>query len=472
MDYDGPKENTENESKNEDDDKEDPPEAAPLFFNHGSQVEYARHIRGTLVGDPDDVVYDQGDLRRYEEARGLWAPVDMQDVRKAVTILDEARVHKGTYKDGTPKIIRLAVNHMLMRDVSRVLCDLQAQPGRFANATPGLLFSNGFVSVDKGVLSVRPPKRDDNATHAVDFAFDRDAETPLFDAFLDDVMTGTDRAEKVRFVWEFIGVALLRAATRMQKAVFIVGGGANGKSTLIDIVQVLFPPGSVTSIAPQDFGSEYRLAFLRSALLNAVNESPDSEIAASATFKSTITGDLMMARQIREAPFAFRPIAAHVFLGNELPAFRDLSEGFARRWIVINMDREFSVEEQDRAIGPRIAKSESEAIVCRAIVAGADALRRGHFIEPTSSVAARRRWRVENDQVAVFVEERVQPVEEAKDGGSPMAIYRAYKAWATASGHFPVSSVKFGKRMKALGFPQRRSNGRRVYMCRLEELEE
>ena len=472
VNYEGGNKPDEKPAKGETENEKEEEVEPDLFFNHGSQVEYARWLRGGYVSDELDLVYDQGDLRSYDETQGLWVPLEMQEVRKAVAKLDRARVCTGFYKDGTPKISPLLVNHALMREVSRVLCDLQAEPGRFASVTPGLLFDNGFVSVDEtGELSVRAACREDNATHAVDFEFDDKATTPLFDNFLHEVMEGTDREEKIRFAWEFIGCALLRAATRMQKAVFIVGGGANGKSTLIDILISLFPTGSVTSIAPQDFASEYRLAFLRSALLNAVNEAPDSEIAASATFKSTITGDLMMARQIREAPFAFRPIAAHAFLGNELPAFRDLSEGFARRWIVLTMDREFSVQEQDRTIGKRIREQENEAIVCRAIIAGATAIKRGHFIEPTTSVTARRRWRVENDQVAVFVEERIRPVEEAKHGALPMGIYRAYKAWAAASGHHPVSSVKFGKRMKALGFPQRRSNGKRIYMCRLEQPE-
>jgi putative DNA primase/helicase len=221
----------------------------------------------------------------------------------------------------------------------------------------------------------------------------------------------------------------------------------------VTIVSRAFPPGSVEAIAPQDWGQEYRRAMLAGKLLNVVAELPEADILESEAFKAIVTGDPIVGRHIREAPFTFRPIAGHLFAANRLPGTNDQSEGFWRRLIVIRYNRNFhNSPDRDPQIGEKIIRAELPLVVAWMLEGAARIMRdQGHTV-PESHVVELDAWRGAADQVRVFLAECT--VEDASGyGTSASAVYSAYQRWAQRNGHKPVSSTKFGMRMKGLGKP-------------------
>jgi putative DNA primase/helicase len=232
------------------------------------------------------------------------------------------------------------------------------------------------------------------------------------------------------------------------------GKGANGKGVTTTIMVAAMPPGSTTAIPPQELGNEYRRAMLAGKRLNVVNELPEADIIDSEAFKAIVAGDPIVGRHIRQPPFTFAPVAGHFFAANRLPGTNDLTHGFWRRLIVLTYNRAFTADpERNPHIAKEIVEAELPAIVAWFLDGAVRLTRERAYTLPASHAKALEDWRRNADQVALFVEECTRPLgaNEPSSGEAASDVYAAYRQWATASGHRPVASNKFGARMTEIG---------------------
>ena len=263
-----------------------------------------------------------------------------------------------------------------------------------------------------------------------------------------------DAADKVEALREFIGASLLGIASTYQRAFVFVGDGANGKSTILKIISALFSGELVTAISPQDMGQEYRRAMLSRSRLNIVSELPEADIMDSAAIKAIVSGDRITARAIRCDPFTFEPRCGNVFAANSLPSVRDSSDGFWRKWIVLEFRRTFAVSEQDTELADRIIATELDQIASWAIDSTEPLTARKHYTEPASSRAALAEWRSSADTVYRYLSERTKPGESWTPA---QTLYRDYCQWCQRNGHKNPSSAKFGRRLKSLRVEKKRT---------------
>ena len=309
-----------------------------------------------------------------------------------------------------------------------------AVPGFFAAAPVGVAFKGGFVHVSEQGLTLGPHTPENRCRFA--YGFDL-AETPsdAWTAFLSALFRDdADGAEKVACLGEFFGASVLGLATRYQKAIVAKGGGDQGKSTLAKIVLAAMPSGATCAIAPQDMGQEYRRAMLAGKRLNVVNELPEATIIASEAFKAIVTGDPIVGRQIREAPFTFSPEAGHYFAANRLPGTNDQTEGFWRRLIVIEFNRSFKDDpERDPLVAEKIIREHLPGVVRWMLEGAARLLQQGRYTLPSSHDAALAEWRLASDQIALFLHECGELDATAAIGATP--LYERYRNWALSSGH-------------------------------------
>jgi P4 family phage/plasmid primase-like protien len=435
-------------------------EEQPTFYD-SSEVTIAEWCSAEITDYDDELIYDQGVLRLYNRKIGIWEEVYSPDVLRLVYSLDGCVVHKGSGADGNPILDRLTVGNRQSRDIVATLNTLKGMEGVFKDIPGGLAFNNGFVQLDKYGWKLKPKSKHNLALSYIDTEFTEDVETPKFDAFLDYIMVGADKDEKVRLIWEAMGISLACLGTDMQKAFLLVGHGANGKSKLLDIWTATMPKGRVTSVSPQDFSHDYKLAMLKNSLLNAVNEAPDSEIANSANVKAVISGDKLTARPIREAPFEFACRALQVFACNELPGYRDLTGGFERRWLILKFDRFIPQADRNPNVAKEIIAAELNAIICKALICAAEAVKRGSYIEPPSSVAARKLWTQDNNHVLDFIENNCEDTRTADrtgplSGTTSRNLHARYMTWcvsAHVSDKHSLSKRKLDRTFAALGYP-------------------
>ena len=150
-----------------------------------------------------------------------------------------------------------------------------------------------------------------------------------------------------------------------------------------------------------------------------------------------------------------------------MPHTRDFSEALFRRATILTFNRVFSEHERDPMLKDKLL-IELPGILTLALNAYASALRVG-FTSPKSCTDAKSEWRLEADQVAMFVDEVCETSPDAEMGVGE--LYRAYQNWASDSGISKIVSKRsMRERLSRLGFgSDRNKHGRLVTGLRLAE---
>ena len=438
-------------------------------FMLGSEVEFADAVCEELESK-EKMVFDREKLWRYAPEKGVWQEMKPVMVYNTMARFDGEPVVIGREADGTPRTRPLKVSNRLTEDVCKLVWKRRTHTGFFDNSAHGVAFENGFMRVADGKVGIEPFSPDHRGLHGLPFVYEKGKVPKMFVGMLQGCFRDDpDCIEKVELVRQFIGVCLLGMATRYQKGMMLVGDGANGKSTFQAVVSALFKgEGMVTAVPPQEMEQEYRRAMLSKSLLNVVNELPEADILSSEAVKAMISGDLVVGRYIRQAPFEFKPRAGHLFSANNLPGVRDMSRGFWRRWLVVEFNREFQEREQDRFLAARIIRDELSMIASWAMDGAESVIQSGKYVEVRSSEDAVNQWRMQADQVAMFMEQKTDLASE-KDWTPAEKFYVSYCQWAKVNNHYALSATKFGKRLHVLGVNKKRNKNGISYNVKMKQ---
>lgn len=443
-------------------------QARRFVFRRGSHVELGQALLQELEiavdGKLRTPVYDEGGLYTYDEKTGVWKQINEVAAGKIVQRFDGRRPTSG-------QVIKL--KDADVRGAIACARREAAVEDFFVSAPAGLMFKDGLARLVNGKVERAPVSPDHRARFSYDFDYTEERPKRFLAALEGMFKPDADRDEKVKVVCEFAGVALLGQATRLQRWMLLKGAGDDGKSTLIEMLTAAMPEGSTCSIKPKDLENEYHRADLPGKLLNTVTEIEQRDMLPGETLKAVTTGDPMRGRHIRSSPIDFRPRAGHLFAANGYPRFSDSSHGFWRRPIVVTFNRRFT-NDPERKVGlaQEIVQAERAQIVCWLVRAGAEALRRGAYIEPASHAEALVEWRGETDAVYEFAAECLvlatkRPISTLNGWSRPIDLYRAFRDWAYKTGHKEMSSTAFGRRMTELGHAEVKSNGVRWRPARL-----
>lgn len=433
-------------------------------FERGDHVEVAERLVFELE-EAAPTVYTDVNFYAYQRERGIFSKIEPSTLRVRVQRYSGAPI----LDDKKSRPLCLRMNDV--RGAVSLAADRLHDAAFFDEAPAGIAFTSGFVRVEASGITETNHAPENRARFAYPFAFERGACPARFLEFLRQVFRDdVDRDQKIELVREFFGVSLLGQATRFQKVLVLHGAGANGKSVASQVIEHCAPPGSVCSIPPQDLAQEYRRAMLAGKLLNLVSELPEADILDSESWKATVAGDSTTGREIRGAPFTFKPKAGHLYSANRLPGTSDQTHGFWRRLLVVSFDRVFAPHEQDPGLAEGL-KAERAQIVAWALEGAQRVLARGGYSLPSSTASALDAWRLASDQVLAFVDEKLERLEVKETvsaGLKALSLYEEFKAWSMSNGHRPMASNKFSERLKILGIVGHRTKSGVLYPVRLK----
>lgn len=417
----------------------------------GDSVECAMWVLRHLESEGVQVVFDLGVVWRYRGAVGRFVELQTHALHRLIHTMSGMNVKGTVLKDGTQRFTKLKVSNSFACDVVMVLQQQRRQKGYF-DACIGVAFSDCFVEVTPQGIVQHPHSAD----HRCNFGYDEPytAQDPAaFLGFLHSVLASLPADElaiEVDNIAEWIGAMITRQTTVFQQALFIHGGGSNGKSQFVEVVEGLVPAERITHFPPQALGGDYNRAKLAKSMLNATTEVPSTEVSetASAVIKALISGDPMSARFPYESPFDFIPRGAVLLAANTLPAVRDHSHGMWRRIRCLNFDQEFSGANRVRNIGKLILEAEQVPIACWALRHLADLLARGEFRETRSSMESKENWRRASDDLEQWIHDELD-VTSPPNGTAAAVLYTNFRLWAEASGVTVVLSKRqFFDRLK------------------------
>lgn len=323
------------------------------------------------------------------------------------------------------------------------------------DADPWLLnVSNGTVDLRTGLL-----RSHDSRDHITKLAGTRhraDAACARWLAFLERILPDPDVRE---FVRRWAGYCLTGTVTE-HKIVFAFGAGANGKSTLLNVLAHVL--GEYARQAPPDLLMRRRddphptgLADLHGARLVLATETQQGRHLDEALVKRLTGGDAIKARQMHKDFFEFTPTHKLVVATNHRPGIEGTDHGIWRRIRLVPFSVVIPDQEQDRQLEDKL-NAEADGVLQWALN-GCTAWQQGGLTEPAEVIAATADYRADMDILGEFISDCCVVVEGISAKATD--LYRKYESWCEAAGERPQSQRKFGTALRERGLEKQRSNG-------------
>jgi putative DNA primase/helicase len=318
---------------------------------------------------------------------------------------------------------------------------------------------NGTLDLRTGTL--RDHDRRDHITKITDADFQPDATCPRWDAFLEQVLPDP---EVRAFLRRAAGYSLT-GQTSEQVLFFMVGGGANGKTTFLRALQDTLG-GDFAIQAPSDLllATTNRSHPTEIAGLRGVRVAVCTEVGFDRAFdevrvKQLTGGDILVARRMREDFTEFEPTHKLWIAANHRPSVRGTDEAIWRRILVVPFDEFIPEPDRDRGL-PEALRVERAGILAW-MVRGCMEWQENGLQPPALVREAGHTYRTDMDAVARFIDERVGLERGARTAASDM--FAAYQQWSEDVGEAPVSQKRFGTSLTERGF-KKQKGGTVVYL--------
>jgi len=332
------------------------------------------------------------------------------------------------------------------RAIARHAMNIAQAPDYFEDAPHGLACPSGFWTIDETGCASRVDLAPLHRQRFIVPADPQERSPARFLALLANAFAGDADAqvaqEQIDLAAEAVGAALFGMGRSIPIVVLLLGSGATGKSTFLNVIGSLFDKRAQCSIGPQYWGQEYFLAGLAGKRLNVVGEL-DEKALPSGAFK-TVTGlDLLSARHPTHRPFWFRCEAAHFFNSNVLPGTTDRTDAFFRRWRILRFSNPVDLDKRDPHLAARIISDELGGVLHWAIAGAERVARRDRLATTRVHDSVMRKWSLGSNPVLLFL---TDPDFCRLDAGAQTPtrqVYGAYVEWAKASGNRAMSSQAF-----------------------------
>jgi putative DNA primase/helicase len=305
------------------------------------------------------------------------------------------------------------------------------------------------------------------STSSLPVRYHAEAECPRWLEFLNVTLPVRHAGDcRIAVLQEYIGYCLLPGCL-YHKALFLVGPGQSGKSTILYVVETLLGDENTCHFSLEQLAGTFGLDSMRGKLVNTSAEVDYMVRHRENLFKELVSGDPVTVNRKFKSPITLKPTAKLVFAANDLPAISDTTEGVPRRLIIIPCDHVVLARDVNPYLGNDLAR-EGSGILNWAL----EGLRRlrtqGQFSQCQVCDEALRLHKQTSNSVAEFFGECVQ-----RDPGNDCIsthLYEIYAYWCRKSGRKAVHEAEFGKRVLRLRFrkfrPAATANGQRPYVYR------
>jgi len=327
------------------------------------------------------------------------------------------------------------------------------------DADPWLLnVENGTINLR--TAQVQPHDRADLITKIAPVIYDASATCPTFDAFLARIQPNQSTRT---FIQRMAGYSLT-GDTREDVLLIAYGGGANGKTTLMQTLQAMM--GDYAMQTPSEMlmvkrneGIPNDVARLKGARLVAASEVEEGKRLAESLIKQLTGGDRITARFLHGEFFEFDPTFKIVLSTNHKPIIRGTDLGTWRRLRLIPFTVTIPEDERDETL-PAKLRAELPGILNWALTGCRDWLKSGLGM-PEEVKGATKAYRDEMDIVGNWIRDCC--IEGDQYQATAAELYASYERWCEENGERAMSQSDLGKRLSERGFESARGHAGKRY---------
>ncbi len=296
-------------------------------------------------------------LRWWRESFWVWSPESRRySERSLATVVYDVLDWLGRKGIGSTRRMAEDTTHCLVPLVR--LPDDTAMPSWLSGTSHTWHLSMQNYLVDPLAIAGGTPKAYQGHTPrwfssvSLPYVYDRRAECPRFLEWLTTMLDGDGSA--VALLQEFFGYWLTPDTSR-QCALFLVGEGGTGKSTLIHVAKNLIGTGNCAFLGISDLGRDFAIASTEGKLLDISDETGDLPANAESIFKWWLGGTEMQLERKFADRRTFKPTARLLVAMNPPgPRIRDMTEAVYRRIRILPMNHRIDPHNYDVGLWSRL----------------------------------------------------------------------------------------------------------------------
>ena len=215
-----------------------------------------------------------------------------------------------------------------------------------------LSVKNGLLNIDREKTTLLEHSPTWFFTENIPVSYDPNAKCPEFLRFLEQIQPDYNNRAKIQ---EIFGYCLWREYPH-QVSFLLIGGGSNGRSTLLAVLRALL--GGRKNVSSETLQSLCHDKFSKAELYlkyaNICGDLPSKAIKDTSAFKMLCGGDSISAQKKHRDPFNFVNYAKLIFLPNRVPYSYDDSDAYYRRWVMIFFPVRFGIQMGDLPVDKHI----------------------------------------------------------------------------------------------------------------------
>lgn len=325
-----------------------------------------------------------------------------------------------------------------------------ADPSAF-DADPYILGTlNGYVDLRTGELMKPDPKK--MVSRLTGAAYHPEANCERWITFLHEVFEGD--TDMVDYTQRVCGYALT-GSVDAEKAFFLYGHGANGKSVFANVLNKV-SGGYATTVGSElliknakgNTGEAERQKIrLPGARLVLINEVGQADTFNDQMMKSITSRERVTTRPMYGEVFDFMPTHKMIIRGNHKPVVFDTGDGFWRRLDMIPFTRQFKPDEQDPHLEDTLM-GELEGILAWMVRGAMQFAKNRKLGEPPARIRNEsQEYRSDSDLLEQWIEDRC--VVGGDRFHSVNGLYKSYAKYLEGLGIRPPTQPTFSKQLRA-----------------------
>lgn len=401
----------------------------------------------------ETILRDEAFLKEsfYKAGKLQYEPLAMylKDNENIIKINDNLHIYKdGVYTNdlnAIEKTLLKYINNSTKTPRGEVIRYLELLcPNKQLTSPKYVLFKNGVFDLENKTL-------EDFSTrfiirNKISVAYNPNAYSEIGDKTLNKICCNDQKLRLL--IEEMMGYCLLRR-NELGKAFILTGNGANGKSTLLDVLEAMLGEENIASLDLKELSDRFKTYQLEGKLANIGDDISNQYIDDNSIFKKLVTGEKVNVERKGKDPYDMNNYSKLIFSANELPRINDLSDGLKRRLVFIPFNAKFSKRDPDYDpwIKDKLLTNESLEYFLKISLEGLDRVLINK--EFTNCLACEDVWKEYeqiNNPVIAFLDENEIEGEAVSDA------YKQYQVWCIEAGLKAVSKPTFSKEAKKQGY--------------------